>query len=83
MEKITSTQNPLIRRLKALKDAKGRNETGLFLVEGEIMIREALKCGLTPEEALFEADSDYRCHREMILLWNLSLKARKTWFRAH
>jgi len=58
VEKITSTQNPLIRRLKALKDAKGRNETGLFLVEGEVMIREALKCGLTPEEALFEADSD-------------------------
>ena len=57
MEKITSTQNPLIRRMKALKDAKTRNETGLFLVEGEVMIREALKCGLSPEEALFESES--------------------------
>ena len=57
VEKITSTQNPLIRRMKALKDAKSRNETGLFLVEGEVMIKEALKCGLTPSEALFEDET--------------------------
>ena len=57
MEKITSTQNPAIRRLKALKDAKERAQTGLFLVEGEVMIREALKCGLMPKEALFENES--------------------------
>ena len=58
MEKITSTQNPLIRKLKSLKDAKARTETGLFLVEGEVMIREALKCGLTPVDALFENESE-------------------------
>jgi len=57
MDKITSTSNPLIKRLRALKDAKARRETGLFLVEGEVMIREALKCGLKPEEALFEEES--------------------------
>ncbi|MBQ4618265.1 MAG: RNA methyltransferase [Clostridia bacterium] len=57
MEKITSTQNPVIRSLKALKDAKERTKTGLFLVEGEVMIREALKCGLTPKDALFENES--------------------------
>lgn len=57
MEKITSTQNPVIRRLKALKDAKERAQTGLFLVEGEVMIKEALKCGLNPVEALFENES--------------------------
>ena len=57
MEKITSTQNPVIRSLKALKDAKERAKTGLFLVEGEVMIKEALKCGLTPKEALFENES--------------------------
>ncbi len=57
MEKITSTQNPVIRRLKALKDAKERAQTGLFLVEGEVMIKEALKCGLMPKEALFENES--------------------------
>lgn len=57
MEKITSTQNPVIRRMKALKDAKERSATGLFLVEGEVMIREALKCGLTPADALFENES--------------------------
>ena len=57
MEKITSTQNPVIRSLKALKDAKERSKTGLFLVEGEVMIKEALKCGLIPREALFETES--------------------------
>ncbi len=57
MEKITSTQNPVIRRMKALKDAKERTSTGLFLVEGEVMIKEALKCGLNPVEALFENES--------------------------
>ena len=57
MEKITSAQNPIIRSLKALKDAKERNRTGLFLVEGEVMIREAMKCGLTPTDALFENES--------------------------
>ncbi len=57
MERITSASNPAIKRLKALRDAKTRQESGLFLVEGEVMIREALACGLTPTEALAEKES--------------------------
>ena len=57
MDKITSTSNPVVKRLRALKDAKARKETGLFLIEGEVMIREALKCGLMPTEALSETES--------------------------
>lgn len=58
MDIITSTSNPVVKRLRALKDAKARRETGLFLVEGEVMIFEALKCGLRPAEALAQAESE-------------------------
>ena len=51
MDRITSAKNPLIHRMRALKDAKARRAEGLFLVEGEVMIREALACGLTLREA--------------------------------
>ncbi len=51
MEKITSAKNPRIQQLRELKNAKARRERGLFLVEGEVMIREALKCGLQLREA--------------------------------
>ncbi len=46
MEKITSAKNPTVRGLRDLKDKKTREETGRILVEGEVMIREALACGL-------------------------------------
>ena len=50
MEKITSAKNPRIQHLRELRSAKARRERGLFLVEGEVMIREALKCGLKLRE---------------------------------
>lgn len=51
MDKITSTKNPAVQRLRALGTARGRREANRFLVEGEVMIREALKCGLMIGEA--------------------------------
>ena len=51
MDKITSAKNPLVQRLRDLKNAKTRRAEGLFLVEGEVMIREAMKCGLKLKEA--------------------------------
>ena len=52
MEHITSAKNPLIRDLKALRERKGREAQGRFLVEGEVMLREALKCGLVIRDLL-------------------------------
>lgn len=52
MDRITSAKNPMIQRLKELKSAKYRRTEGLFLVEGEVMLREALKCGLRMREAV-------------------------------
>lgn len=46
MERITSARNPVARQLRSLRDRKGREAEGLFLVEGEKMIAEALACGL-------------------------------------
>jgi len=46
MNIITSAKNPLIKSMKELSAARGRESANMFLVEGEVMIREALKCGL-------------------------------------
>ena len=54
MERITSMKNPVVKGLRSLRDRKGREESGRFLVEGEVMLREALKCGLTIRDALAE-----------------------------
>ena len=57
MTTIRSAQNPLIRRLKSLSDKKGRLAHGQMLVEGEVMLGEALSAGLQPETVLVEAES--------------------------
>ena len=54
MDRITSAKNPTVQRMRDLKNARARREQGLFLVEGEVMIREALSCGLTLREAAAE-----------------------------
>ena len=58
MEKITSVKNPMVRDMRALKDRKARESTGRFLVEGEVMILEALKCGLTIRDMLAEEEHE-------------------------
>lgn len=57
MEKLTSVKNPLVASLRALKTAKARREAGMFVVEGETMLREALGCGLAPRVLLTEAET--------------------------
>ena len=52
MDEITSAKNPLVKLLKSLSGRAARAEAGLILVEGEVMVREALACGLVPREAL-------------------------------
>ena len=46
MNIISSTKNPLIKSMKELSSVHGRMSANMFLVEGEVMIREALKCNL-------------------------------------
>lgn len=43
MRTITSTQNPVIRRLRDLRHAKARQEAGCFLAEGAKLVAEAVR----------------------------------------
>ncbi len=52
MDEITSAKNPLVKALKALSGRGVRAEAGRILVEGEVMIREALACGMIAREAI-------------------------------
>ena len=53
---LTSKNNPLIKETAALKEKKGRKETGLFLVEGRKMARECQKSDFEIER-VFVAES--------------------------
>ena len=52
MDLITSAKNPAIRALRALRERAGRLESRRILVEGEVMLREALQCGLPIHELI-------------------------------
>jgi tRNA G18 (ribose-2'-O)-methylase SpoU len=43
MDRIDSTQNPRVKAARALHTVKGRDESGMFLCEGEHMVREAVR----------------------------------------
>ena len=46
MEEIKSVKNPTVRWMRTLRERKGREESGAFLVEGRKMIEEARNAGL-------------------------------------
>lgn len=52
MELITSRRNPLVARLRALQQPRGRREQGLLLLEGTHQLEELLRLGLQPEQLL-------------------------------
>ena len=52
MELITSRRNPLVARLRALQQPRGRREQGLLLLEGTHLLQEVLRLGLRPEQLL-------------------------------
>ena len=54
MKHITSLKNPKVAAWKALKDRKGRRESGCFLVEGRKMVEEALASAFDVETVLVQ-----------------------------
>ena len=56
MEILTSVNNPKVMTWRSLKDRKGRLETGLFLVEGDRISREALASSFHAEAVLVRED---------------------------
>jgi TrmH family RNA methyltransferase len=55
-ELISSSSNPLIRQIRALRQRKGREETGLFLVEGIHHVGEAVEAGWEIETLVYSPD---------------------------
>lgn len=54
---ITAFSNPLIKRVRNLRDKRHRREEGLFLAEGLRILTEAREAGLLPEYLFFAGDS--------------------------
>lgn len=44
-KRVTSVSNPLIKEMRALAQKKRRDESGLFLAEGQKLVRDALESG--------------------------------------
>jgi TrmH family RNA methyltransferase len=55
-ELISSSKNPLIKQIRTLRQRKGREETGLFLVEGIHHVGEAIEVGWEIERLVYAPD---------------------------
>ncbi len=58
MEQIQSVKNAFIKKVRSLKQKKYRDETGLFLAEGDKCAKEALQAGRA--EALLTTKEDHQ-----------------------
>lgn len=57
MDEITSRKNPVIRQLRALgRERSARAEAGLFVCDGEKLLREALQSGARVETVLWAGE---------------------------
>jgi TrmH family RNA methyltransferase len=56
---ITAYSNPLVKRVRALRDKRHRREEGLFLAEGLRILTEAREAGVLPE-ILFFSDASHQ-----------------------
>jgi TrmH family RNA methyltransferase len=54
---ITAFSNPLVKRVRSLREKRHRREEGLFLAEGLRILAEAEEAGTLPEYLFFAADS--------------------------
>jgi TrmH family RNA methyltransferase len=54
-ETITSTHNQRLKDLRALRDRRARDRSGLFMAEGEDMLTEAVRLGAPPAIVFYDA----------------------------
>ena len=67
MKYISSAQNPVIKEVKALKQKKYREETGMFFIEGIRFVEEALKEDISIDKVLVsESLSDVNGGKEIL-----------------
>lgn len=62
---ITAFSNPLVKRVRSLRDKRHRRDEGLFLAEGLRILTEAREAGRLPEY-LFFADDGHPLVKELI-----------------
>ena len=53
---VTSHSNPIIKQVRSLRQRKGRDEAGLFLVEGIHPVGEAVAAGWGLETLIYSPD---------------------------
>ena len=53
---ITSLTNPLVKQVRALRQKKARNESGVFLVEGIHHVGEVIEAGWDVQSVLYASD---------------------------
>ena len=70
---ISSNDNKKIKDIKRLNTKKGRDESGLFLVEGEHLVKEAYKAGLLKTLILLE-DTNFSLDVDTIYVTSNVLK---------
>ena len=56
IREITGFSNPLVKRVRSLRDKKHRKREGLFLAEGLRILTEAREAGVLPEKLFFAPD---------------------------
>ena len=61
-----------IKRIKSLQQKKFRDQSGLFIVEGEMMVQEALESGFKVEKAYYRSDIGEECMKRISALTNPS-----------
>ena len=66
MERITSLQNDTVKQIVRLKEKRERDRTGLFLIEGEHILREALKNGVV--QTVYTDDENFPYSFENVVL---------------
>jgi len=64
--KITSVNNDIIKHISKLQQRKYRDESGLFLLEGEKAVEEAIEYGINIRYLFVEEDSELFMHSDRI-----------------
>ena len=67
MEKITSTVNETVKKATRLSQKKYREETGLFLAEGEKAIKGLSETGFDLVEIFTKSETNFKCDRSYLV----------------
>ena len=66
MQVISSKDNELVKHIKKLKDKKYRDESNLFLVEGDHLVKEAYKAGYLKKLIVTEDIYDFDVEKLLV-----------------